>query len=169
MGPFLLPRCVGPGALSLWVPACYLEPFLAPLPGCPFSCLPLSLPVDLSFPVWWWWGLGGGLWDTNGRRLGVGGLDRPAGDFGGVGGAEALDRVPEEGFPCRLRHDGLWNVLFGVGGGAGADLLEGVHHVHPFSPSFSPGPPHPAVELPQGWGRPPGKVGGGPGVGGLRT
>ena len=87
---------------------------------------------------------------------------------GGVGGAEALDCVLEEGLPCRLRHDGLRGGLVGVGGGAGADLLEGVHHVHPFPPSRSPGPLHPAAELLQGGGRPPGEVGGGLGGGGVR-
>ena len=83
-----------------------------------------------------------------------------------VGGAEALDRVPEQGLPCRLRHDGLPAGLVGVGGGAGPDLLEGVHHVHPLSSSRSPGPLHPAAELLQGGGRPPGEVGGGLGEGG---
>ena len=51
-------------------------------------------------------------------------------------------------------------------GGAGADLLEGVHHVHPFSPSRSPGPLHPAAEFRQGRGRPPVEVGGSLGGGG---
>ena len=85
--------------------------------------------------------------------------------LGGVGGAEALDRVPEVGLPCRLRHDGLRGGLVEVGVGAGADVLEGVHHVHPFSPSRSPGPLHQAAELLQGGGRPPGEVGGGLGGG----
>ena len=53
MGSFLLPCCVPPGALSLWAPACYLGPFLAPLPGCPFPSLALPLPVPFPFPVWW--------------------------------------------------------------------------------------------------------------------
>ena len=148
LGGFLLPRCVAPGALSLWAPACHFEPFLAPLPECP--CLPLALPFPVSFPfpVWWWWGGGGGApmaqaWGwlawSHWRRV-----------LEGVGGLEALDRVPEEGLPCRLRHDGLQGGLAGVGGGAGADLLEGVHHVHPFSPSRSRGPLHSAAELLQG-------------------
>ena len=85
------------------------------------------------------------------------------------GGVEAPDHVPEEGFPCRLRHGSFRGGLVWVGGGAGADLLEGVHHVHPFSPSRFPGPLHPAAELPQGGGRPPGEVGGGLGGGGLRA
>ena len=45
--------------------------------------------------------------------------------------------------------------LVWVGGGGGADLLEGVHHLHPFSPSCSPGPLHPAAELLQSGGRLP--------------
>ena len=66
-----------------------------------------------------------------------------------------MDPVPEEGFPCRLRHGGLRGGLIRVCGVAGADLLEGVHHVHPLSPSRSPGPLQPAAELPQGGDRPP--------------
>ena len=41
--------------------------------------------------------------------------------------------------------------------GAGADLLEGVHHAHPFLPFRSPSPLHPAAELLQSGGRPPGQ------------
>ena len=67
----------------------------------------------------------------------MGGLEPLAEGLGVVGGAKSLDRVAEEGLPCRLRHDGLRGGLVGVGGVAGADLLEGVHHVHPFSPSSS--------------------------------
>ena len=148
LGGFLLPRCVASGALSLWAPACHSGPFRAPLSECPFLSLALPLPVPFPFPVCWWRGGGQG-----------GGLEPLAKGSGGVGGAESLDRVPEEGLPCRLRHDGLRGGLLGVGGGAGADLLESVHHVHPFSPSRSPGPLHPAAELLQGGGRPPGKVG----------
>ena len=81
------------------------------------------------------------------------------------GGGEALDRVAEEGLPCRLRHDGLRGGLIGVGGGAGAHLLEGVQHVHFFSPSRFPGPLHPEAVLLQRGRRPPGEVGGGPGGG----
>ena len=36
--------------------------------------------------------------------------------LGGVVGAEALYRVPEEGFPCRLRHGGLWAASLGLAG-----------------------------------------------------
>ena len=125
--------------------------------------------MPFPFPVRWWWGAGGGLWGADGPRPGVGGLEPPAECLGGVGGAEALDRVPEEGLPCRLRHDGFQGGLVAVGGGAGADLLEGVHHVHPFSPSRSPGPLHTAAELLQGGGRPPGEVGRGLGGEGLRA
>ena len=90
----------------------------------------------------------------------MGGLEPLAKGFGGVGGAEALDRIAEEGLLCRLRHDGLRGGLVGVGGAAGAHLLEGMQHVHPIVPSRSPGPPHPAAELLQSGGRPPGEVGG---------
>ena len=166
MGGFLLPCCVAPAALSLWAPACHFGPFLALLSGYPFPPLALPLIVPLPFPVWWPWGGGGGLWGADGPGLGVGGLEPLAEGWRGVGGAEALDLVLEEGFPCRLRHGGLRGGLVGVDGGAGADLLEGVHHVHPFSHSRSPGPLHPAAELPQGGGTPPGKVDGGPGGGG---
>ena len=86
--------------------------------------------------------------------------------LGGVAGAEALNRVPEEGLACRLRHGRLRGGFVGVGGGASADLLEGVHHVHPFSPSRSSGPLRPEAELLQG--RPPGEPGGGLGGGGVR-
>ena len=48
-----------------------------------------------------------------------------------------------------------------VGGGAGEDFLEGVQAVAPLTPARSPGPPHPAAELPQDGGGPPGEVGGG--------
>ena len=99
----------------------------------------------------------------------MGGLEPLAEGLGGVGGAEALDRIAEEGLPCRLRHDGLRGGLVGVGGGAGAHLLEGMHHVHPILPSRSPGPLHPAAELLQSGGRPPGEVGGGLGGGGVRA
>ena len=96
----------------------------------------------------------------------MGGLEPLAVGLGGVGWAEALDRIAEEGLPCRLRHDGLRGGLVGVCGGAGAHLLEGVHHVHPFVLSRSPGPLHPAAELLQSGGRPPG---GGLGGGGVRA
>ena len=163
LGGFLLPRCVAPGALSLWAPACHLGRFPAPLPECPSLPLALPLPMPFPFPVWWWWGGGGG--GAAGPGLGVGGLEPLAEGSGVVGGAKALNRVPEEGLPCRLRHDGFRGGLVGVGGGACADLLEGVHHVHPFSPSRSPGPLHPAAELLQSVGRQPGGVGGGLGGG----
>ena len=99
----------------------------------------------------------------------MGGPEPLAEGSGGVGGAEALDRISVEGLPCRLRHDGLQGGLVGVGGGADAHLLEFVHHVHPFSPFRSPGPLHPAAKLLQSGGRPPGEVGGGFGGGGVRA
>ena len=147
----------------------HLGPFRALLPEC--SLVPLALPLPLSCPflVWWW-------------REGRDGEGAPAAQawgwvawshwrraLGGVGGAEALDRNAEEGLPCRLRHDGLRGGLVGVCGGAGAHLLEGMHHVHPFVPSRSSGPLHPAAELLQSGGRPPGEVGGGPGGEGVRA
>ena len=101
---------------------------------------------------------GGG---ANGPGLGGGGLEPLAEGLGGVGGAEALDRIAEEGLPCCLWHDGFRGALVGVGGGAGVYLLEGMHHVHPILPSRSPSPLHPAAELLQSRGRPPGEVGGG--------
>ena len=61
LGGFLLPRCVTPGALSLWAPASHLGRFRAPLPECPSLLLALPLPVPFPFPVWWWWGGGGAL------------------------------------------------------------------------------------------------------------
>ena len=59
--------------------------------------------------------------------------------------------------------------LVGAGWVAGADLLAGVQHMHPLSPSRSPNPPQPAAELPQGGGIPPDEAGGGQGGGGLRA
>ena len=136
----------------------HLGPLRALLPECPLLSLALPFPLSFPFLVWWW---RGGEGAPMAQALGVGGLKPLAEGLGGVGGAEALDRIVEEGLPCRLRHDGLGGGLVGVGGGAGADLLEGVHHVHPISPSRSPGPLHPAAELLQSGGRPPGEVGGG--------
>ena len=145
-----------------------LSPWALPCPLAGVSlfapCPPLARALSLPGVVVVGWGGG-----ADGPGPGVGGLEPLAEGSGGVGGAEALDRVPEEGLPCRLRHDGLRGGLVGVGGGAGADLLEGVHHVHPFSPSRSPGPLHPAAELLQSGGRPPGEVGGGLGGGGVRA
>ena len=111
-------------------------------------------------------GWGGG---AVGQGLGVGGLESLAEGLGDVGGAEALDRIAEEGLPCRLRHDGPRGGLVGVCGGAGAHRLEGMHHVHPIVPSRSPGPLHPAAELLQSGGRPSGEVGGALGGGEVRA
>ena len=137
-----------PHVVSLPVPCPYgrlpvtLGPSLPPCRSVPLrTCSPLARALSLPGVVV----VEGGGADDPG--LGVGGLEPLAEGLGGVGGAEALDRVPEEGLPCRLRHDGLRGGLVGVGGGAGADLPEVVHHVHPFSPSHSPGPLHPAAEL----------------------
>ena len=127
-------------------------------------CPPLALVLPLPGVVVAGWGGGA---DYPG--LGVGGLEPLAEGLGVVGGAEALDRIAAEGLPCRLRHDRLWGGLVGVDGGAGAHLLEGVHHVHPFSPFRSPGPLHPAAGLLQSGGRPPAEVGGGLGGGGVHA
>ena len=145
---------------SLWALPCQLAGVSLSVP-CPPLARALSLP---SVAVLGW---GGGLRGANGPGVGVGGLEPPAESLGGVGGAEALDPVAEEGLQCRLRHGGVRGGLVGVCGAAGADLLKGVHHVHPFAPSRSPGPLHPAAELLQGGGRPPGEVGGGLGGGGV--
>ena len=153
-------RCPVPvgACLSFWALPC-------PLVGVSLSvpCPPLARALSLPGVVVVGWG--GGLWGSDGPRLGVDGLEPLAEGLGGVGGAEALIHVPEEGFPYPMRHGGLRGGLVGVGGGAAVDLLEGVHHVHPFSPSRSPGPLHPAAELPQGGGRPTDEVGGGLGGG----
>ena len=111
-------------------------------------------------------GWGGG---AGGPGLGVGGLETLAEGLGGVGGAEALDRIAEEGLPSRLWHDGLRGGLVGVGWVAGVHLLEGMHHVHPILPSRSPGPLHPVAELLETGRRPPGELGGGLGGGGVRA
>ena len=104
----------------------HLGPLRALLPECPLLSLALLLPLSLPFLVWWWRGGEGALMAG---AVGVGGLEPLAEGSGGVGGAEALDRISEEGLPCRLRHDGLQGGLVGVGGVAGAHLLEVVHHV----------------------------------------
>ena len=165
-GPWVVscPHVVSLGALSFWAPATHLGRLVAPLPECPLLSLALPLPLPFPFPVWWWWDGGGG---ADGPGLEVGGLEPLAEGLAGVGGAEALDRIAEEGLPCRLRHDGFRGGPVGVRAGAGAHLLEAVHHVHPFSPSRSPDPLHPAAELLQSGGRPPNEVGGGPGGVGL--
>ena len=154
-----------PHVVSLSVPCPYGRVLITGGPSVP-PCL--SVPCRfLPSPCPWpspsrcgGGGVGGG--GADGPGLGVGGLEPLAEGLGDVGGAKALDRVAEEGPACRLRHDGLRGGLIGVGGGAGAHLLEGVHQVHPFSPSRSPGPLHPAAELLQRGGRRPGEVGGGP-------
>ena len=137
-------------------------PSVPPYLSVPFCPLPYPCPCPFP-PRCGGGGLGGG--GADGPGLGVGGMEPLAEGLGGVGGAEALDRVAEESLPCHLRHDGLRGGLVGVGRGAGADLPEGVHHLHPFSPSRSPGPRHPAAEFLQGRGRPPDEVGGGLGGG----
>ena len=152
------------------VSACsHLGPLRALLPECSLVSLALPLPLSCPFLVWWWREGRGGDGAPAAQALGVGGLEPLAEGLGGVGGAEALDRIAEEGLPCRLRHDRLRGGLVGVCAGAGAHLLEGMHHVHPFVPSRSPDPLHPAAELLQSGGRPPGEVGGGLGGGGVRA
>ena len=163
-----------PHVVSLSAPCpCVWLPSLGALP-CPLVCVLLGAPcpsLALVLPLPGVVVAGGAGWGggAGGPGLGVGGLEPLAEGLGGVGGAEALDRIAEEGLPCRLRHAGLRGGLVGVCGGAGAHLLEGMHHVHPFVPSRSPGPFHAAAELLQSGGRPPGEVGGGPGGGGVRV
>ena len=152
---------------------CVCLPSLGALP-CLLACVVLGVPcpsLALVLPLPGVVVVGGAGWGggAGGPGLGVGGLEPLAEGLGGVGGAEALDRIAEEGLPCRLRHGGLRGGLVGVCGGAGAHLLEGMHHVHPLVPSRSSGPFHPAAELLQSGGRPPGEVGGGPGGGGVRA
>ena len=112
------PRCPVPvGACLLpWAPPRPLAGVSHPVP-CPSLACALSLPGVVVV------GLGGG---SVGRRwpMPSGGWFGATGrGFGGVGGAEALDCVPEQGFLCRLRHGGLRCGLVGVGGGAAADPL----------------------------------------------
>ena len=177
--PPLCPLCLRHGPCSFlflahwWFPAPVLCRSRCPVPvgAClsPWALAGVSLPVPCSLParafsfpgvvvVGW----GGGLLGTDGPHPGSGCLEPLGEGLGGVGRANVLDRVPEEGFPCRLRHGGLRGGLVGVGGGAGADLLEGSH---PFSPSRPPDPLHPVAEFPQGGGRKRGEVGGGLGGG----
>ena len=152
------------------VSACpHLGPLRAFLPECPLVSPALPLPLSSPFLVWWWREGRGGEGALAAQALGVDGLEPLAEGLGGIGGAEALDRIAEEGLPCRLWHAGPRGGLVGVGGGAGAHFLEGMHHVHPIVPSRSPGPLHPAAELLQSGGRPPGEVGGGLGGGGVRA
>ena len=152
---FLLQRCVAPGALSLWAPARHLGRFHAPLPECPSLPLALPLPVPFTFPGCWWWGGGGRRWP----RPGVGWPGAIGGWFGGCRGGEGPRPRPGGGPPhaaCGMMASR--GGVVAVGERAGADLLEGVHHVHPFSTSRSPGPLHPAAELLPSGGRPPGEV-----------
>ena len=159
---YLPPCCVSSGALSLWVPALTWGPFVPSCLSCP--CCPLPSPCPCPSPSWCGGGgVGRGCRWPSPRGGWPGAI---GGGLGGCRGGEALDPIPEEGLPCRLRHDCLGGGLVGVSGGASAHLLEGVHHVQPFSPFRSPGPLHPAEELLQSGGRPLGEVSGGPGGGG---
>ena len=76
--------------LSPWALPCPLAG-VSLSPSCPSLARALSLPGVVVVG----WGGGGAA----GRGLGVGGLEPLAEGSGGVGGAEALDRVPEEGLP----------------------------------------------------------------------
>ena len=129
--------------------------------------MPLALPLPLSCPflVWLWregWGREGApaaqawgwvAWSHWRRAL------------GGVGGAEALDRIAEEGLPCRLRHDGLRGGLVGVCGGAGAHLLEGMHQFAPLRAFPLPRPTSPSGGAPAERGETTRRGGRGPGGG----
>ena len=166
----------------LWPPsvpsACFRGPSVVPCPcdvllpsPCFRGCVPVTLRLSLSpcrglslCPFHFrcpGGGLMGGLQGTGGPCLQVGVLEPPAEGFGGVGGAEALNLVPEEHFQCPLRHGGLRGSVVMVRGGAGADFLEAVGALACLTPARSPGPPHPAAEVPHGGGGPPGEVGGG--------
>ena len=85
-------RCPVPvgASLSLWALPCPLARVSLSVP-CPPLARALSLP-GVVVVVWV-----GGLWCADGPGLGVGGLEPLAEGFGGVGGAEALSRVSEEG------------------------------------------------------------------------
>ena len=96
------PRCPVPvrACLLLWAPPRPLSGVSLPVPCPPLACA-LCLPGVVVV------GWAGGLWGADGPCLGPGGLEPPAEGFGGAGGAEAMGRVPEEGFSCRLPHYGL--------------------------------------------------------------
>ena len=123
-----------------------------PLPGAfprPLAAaLPLALALLDALVVGWWRGLCGAARPCPG----VGCLEPSAEGFGGVGAAEALNRVPKEAFPCSLRYGGLMGVLLWVDGAAGINFFEYVDNVHPLAPFRSSGPLHPAAELLQSGG-----------------
>ena len=73
-----------------WVCSQYPAPLLAPLPR--------AFPLTSAFPAPRWLGGWLGLEDADGPCLR---MESPVEGFGGVEGAEALNRVPEERFPCR--------------------------------------------------------------------
>ena len=147
LGGFLLPCCVVPLPCPCGRLPVILGPSSPPCRGVPSGPLPSACPCP--FPSRF---VGGGVgWGRAGRRWlmpGVGGLEPPAEVFGGLGGTEALDRISEQGFQCRLRHVGLRGGLAGVGGGTGAHLFEGVHHVHALLASPPPRPTSPSGRAP---------------------
>ena len=129
----------------LWCPWCSVPVGRCVLPGaspCPLAAR-LSFANSLSsvLLVGRWRGLLG----ADGQCPGVGGLEPPAEGLGGVGAAEALVRVPEQGVRCRPRHGGLRGGLLAVDGGAGEDFLEGVDHACPPTPARPAGPIQPAA------------------------
>ena len=112
-----VPACLGPRSRPFlvfgWFPApmwclfrrpvpvsaCpHLGPLRALLPECPLVSPALPLPLSSPFVVWWWGGAGWGG-GADGPGPGVGGLEPLTEGLGGVGGAEALDRIAEEGLP----------------------------------------------------------------------
>ena len=174
-----LPQCHGPWPF-LFPVSVVLRSFFAPVlccPRCPVpvgACLlpgtsPRPLAAGLPFALFFLrCACGGVVARTVGRRwpmFGVGWSGATGRGFRGCRGGGGQ----EEGFSCCLPHGGLKGGLVWVGRGAGEDFPEGVDHVHPLTHSRSPGPLRLATELPQGGGRPPGEVGGGPGRGGLRA
>ena len=115
--------------------------------------LPSALFLASALAVGWWWRLRGAV----GGCLRMRGLEPPAEGFGGVGGAEALNRFTEDRFPCSSRHGGLQSVVVGVGGRGDEHFLKVVEAVAPVWPARSRCPPHPAAELPQGGDGPIGR------------
>ena len=142
------PQCCGPFSLNLPVLVLFvliwrLLALVVRCSRCSFSrgCTPLTL--RLSLPLC----RGPSLCPLISRCPGVGLLVEPGGrrlsgatreGFWGCRGGEALSHVPEERFPCALRHGGLWGGVVGVVGGAREVSLEGVEAVMPPSPACSP-------------------------------
>ena len=122
-GDSLPPCCVARSALSLLVRACHLVPF----PALLLRAFPLRSP----FPVPWWWAGGGVCGALMAHAWASAVWSHRPGGFGGVGGAEAFNRVPEEGSSCPWQHGRLRGGLVGLHGVAGEEC---VGHLHPLTP-----------------------------------